>query len=164
MKKEEAKQQGILPALQSLYNRFPVFPYLDRATSLLLVLCIAAYFFFTAFVFFGSPVQISQQINEDPIYKNTALQLVPGEKYTYQASSPDGMNAISYLVGKSGSCSGVTVAEDATGTVICLSKSGNLLQPGFESLNSSFLNQSIVLFSPWMLAVSDNFSWKFDNT
>ena len=164
MKKTEPKPQDALAILQSLYGKFPVFPYLDRATSALLIFCVAAYFIFIAFVFFASPVQIAQQVHEDPIYKNTQLQLVPGERYAYQLSSPDGQNLVSYTIGKSASCQGTVVVEDSSGTTLCLSKSGNLMQPGFESLNSSFLNQSILLFSPWMLAASDTFSWKFDNT
>ena len=46
----------------------------------------------------------------------------------------------------------------------CVLPSGNLADEGFGSVNSGFGNLSVILFSPWMLAVSDNFSWQVNTT
>lgn len=122
------------------------------------------YVFFVGFIMLSTPLDMQGLVTEGPIYKNAALQLLPGETYRYQFSTPDGTEPLTYRVLESGSCRGTLVREDETRMLLCLSKSGNLLEEGFPEMNSSFGNKSIALFSPWMLAVSDRFSWEFQTT
>ncbi len=63
-------------------------------------------------------------------------------------------------------CKGLLVSESAKeGQLhsVCITRSGNLEGDLFQ-LNFSLGNQSILLFSPWMLAASDNFSWQVQTT
>ncbi len=150
-----------LPAfLHSVYSKVPVLPFLDRQTSTIFFLAIAAYFSFVAFVFFSSPSEISPQLFEGPLEKNAQLQLLPGERYSYSVFVDGRPDALGYSVFSSPDCNGVVVLESETRNALCLSKTGNLADPFFPPVNSSFGNQSILLFSPWMLAASDDFSWQ----
>lgn len=158
------KPQGLSEQLNSLYLKLPVIPYLDRSTSTILCICLLAYAIFMAGVFVLSPVHIEQALVEGPLVKNTQLQLLPGETYYYESDSPDGAQAAAYEVSREQGCAGITVTDVETLMRLCLSKSGNLLEDGFPMVNSTLGNKSIALFSPWMLAVSDSFSWGFKTT
>lgn len=164
--KEKKPESSILRSLNSLYMRLPVLPYLDRPTSALLIIGMLGYFGFVASIFLSSPVQLEQQYSEGPLYKNAQLQLLPGEAYSYLVTGPGSRQQVTYSILRSPSCAGVLVNEDMSQNSICLSQSGALLsqEPGAVQSNSSYGNQSILLFSPWMLAVSDSFGWRFENT
>ena len=169
MKKEGKKTNaasGVISALSSAYQHVPVFPYLDRATTLILIICVLGYFGFTAYIFLNtSPVDIEAKILEGNLTKNSALALLPGERYLYDLQSPDGVQQVAYGVGSSPSCEGVVVAEAAgqSSQSICILKIGMLTGTEGRAGNANFGNQSILLFSPWMLAASENFSWHVDN-
>ena len=170
MKKKEMKTSdaapGIVSALTSAYHRVPEFPYLDRATTLVMVVCVLGYLGFTAYIFFSmSPVEIEAKILEGSIAKNSALALSPGEKYTYSLEGPEGMRQASYAVSASPSCTGVVVSESLgqQSQSICILKNGMPSNQPEGAGNSNLGNSSILLFSPWMLAASENFSWDVDN-
>jgi len=161
MEKNE-KKRGIGAALSSAYQKVPEFPYLDRATTLILVVCVLGYLGFTAYVFLSMPpVQIEAKLSEGALDKNMQLAILPGENYAYSINSPDGAQGIAYAARSSPSCAGVLVAEKSgnAGQEVCILKNG-LLSGG--SANTNYGNQSILLFSPWMLAASENFSWRVD--
>ena len=172
MRKKEKKSahaphaaHGLASALSSAYQRVPEFPYLDRATTLILIVCVIGYLGFTAYIFFSTPpVEIETKILEGGLTKKAVLGLSPGEKYLYNMESPDGVQQVAYAVGTSPACAGVVISE-AVGQesqAICILKNGML--SGAEGVaNANFGNQSVLLFSPWMLAVSDDFSWNVDN-
>jgi hypothetical protein len=148
--------------LDSIYRRVPVFPYLDRATSALLIVSIAIYVLFTLGVLLSNPSsEITASVTEGPLVKNARLALMPGERYEYEFSSPAGSQLLGYRVSHSSQCEGVLVSGGLAGQPVaaCLSPSGNLVGDFFWA-NSSLGNQSMPLFSPWMLAVSENFSWQ----
>lgn len=149
--------------LNSLYMGIPALPFLERQGTALLLFCALAYLLFVAYVFLSSPLTMSQDFYEQPLQKNSALQLLSGETYAYQISSPDGRQTVAYSTSRASSCAGLLVSEEASGASLCLSQSGNLAQEGTEAFNSSFGNQSILLFAPWMLAVSDDFKWGFES-
>jgi hypothetical protein len=69
MRKSERKPDAASAVgdfLSSAYQRVPQLPYLDRATSLILIVCVAGYLGFTAYVFFTEPpVQIEAKLLED---------------------------------------------------------------------------------------------------
>ena len=169
MKKEGNKTSaasGIAGALSSAYQHVPVFPYLDRATTLILIICVLGYFGFTAYIFLNtSPEDIQAKVLEGNLTKNSALALSPGEKYLYDLQSPDGVQQVAYAVSSSPSCAGVVVQEQAgqASQIICILKNGMLAGAEGGAGNANFGNQSILLFSPWMLAASENFSWSVDN-
>jgi len=170
MKKTDKKNSdaisGIGSVLSSAYQRVPELPYLDRATSLILIACVLGYLGFVAYIFFSMPpIEIEAKLLEGGLAKNSALLLSPGEGYLYTVESPDGAQQVAYAVGSLPSCAGVVVAEQAgqQSQTVCILKSGMLSGAGEGAANSNFGNQSILLFSPWMLAASENFSWKVDS-
>ncbi|MFA5929720.1 MAG: hypothetical protein WC861_02460 [Candidatus Micrarchaeia archaeon] len=173
MKKKEKKKpeaapavHGLASALSSAYNRVPEFPYLDRATTLMLIACVVGYVGFTAYIFFSMPaVEIDARIAEGSLAKNSALALAPGERYVYSLEGPAGAQQVAYSVGASQSCAGAVVTESSgqSSQAICILKNGMLSDPSQGAANSNFGNQSILLFSPWMLAASENFTWDVDN-
>ena len=173
MKKKELKPPvatpaapGIASALSSAYQRVPELPYLDRATSLILIICVLGYVGFTAYIFLSMPpVEIEARVLEGALSKNSAFALSPGEKYLYNLESPEGVQQVAYAVGSAPSCAGVVVAETAgqASQSVCILKNGMLPGAGGEAANANFGNQSILLFSPWMLAASENFTWNVDN-
>jgi hypothetical protein len=147
--------------LSSIYQKIPIAPYLDRPTSALLYISFILYAAFVASIFLSSPVQMSPQILEDSLAKNTHLQLLPGEKYIYSGESQGSADVLTYQVYRNSSCSGAFVYEKETKTALCLSQAGNIEDPSVPALNSSYGNQSIIMFAPWMLAVTDTFAWSF---
>jgi len=167
MKKPDAAPaaHGLASALSSAYKHVPELPYLDRATSLILIICVLGYVGFTAYVFFSMPsADIETRMQEAALSKNSAFVLSPGERYLYTLESPASVQQIAYAVSASPSCEGVVVAEQ-TGTEsqeLCILKNGMLSDAGGEAANANFGNRSILLFSPWMLAASEGFSWNVD--
>ncbi|MEM4633630.1 MAG: hypothetical protein QW275_00570 [Candidatus Anstonellaceae archaeon] len=171
MKKSEKKegtpaiQDRAIKAAASLYEKLPLLPLLDRQTSALAYIAIAAYIAFIVAIFFLSPSasqSLSFEVEEEPIYKNSPLKLAEGEEYAYQieySSNPVVQATLFYKITKSPSCSGVVIeerTEDAFLQSVCVDKDGT---------SSNFSNISIgeggmLVFSPWMLAASENFSWK----
>ena len=150
--------------LLSLYGKIPVLPFLDRPTSALLIALMAFYFIFTAWVFFSSPpAQISGAIVEGPLAKNSGLAIAPGERYVYQLSGFGSDQSVSYQASSSPGCAGLLITESSGGPGLCLSRSGNIVGDAAQ-LNSTYGNQSILLFAPWMLAASENFSWRVETT
>ena len=169
MKKKEKSQgapSGIASALSSAYNHVPEFPYLDRATTLIMIVCVLGYLGLTAYIFLSTPpIEIEARLLEGSLVKNAALSLAPGEEYLYDLESPDGGQQVAYAVGSASSCAGLVVAEQAEqgSQSVCILKNGMLSSQAGGAINSNFGNQSILLFSPWMLAASENFSWDVDS-
>ena len=190
MKKKQSKKikhtdanpaQTVPSFLNAVYRRTPALPFFDKPSSALLLFCIAAFVIFTAFVFFTSPpLEPQAHMEEAPLAKNAALSLLAGEQYAYSLSMGNQSAAVYYSVSKSPSCAGTLLterdgnpirAESSNGSLfapqkedatreLCLSQTGNLI--GGEKSDFLFGNGSTVLFSPWMLAASENFSWKVE--
>lgn len=154
---------GVLQKIGAAYNRLPILPFLDRATSAILYASVLFYMIFTAFVFLAAPSPQPQlSLVETALAKNAQLMLLPGESYVYDVQSEQGNLKIYYDVSASSSCQGEVVAESSQAgrSERCILPGGNLAAEGYASINSGLGNQSILLFSPWMLAVSENFSWQ----
>ena len=157
--------QKVSSFLNAVYSRVPVLPFFDKPSSALLIFCIAAFAIFTAVVFFTSPpLEPQAHMREAALEKNAALSLFAGEQYTYSLSMGNQTAEVRYSVSKSPSCAGTLLTErDGNATRgICLSQTGNLVGNGTENSDLLFGNSSTVLFSPWMLAASENFSWKVE--
>ena len=154
-------------ALEPVYMRIPSLPLLGRSGMALLIAVAILYFLFTAVIFFTLPKpEISVGIFESPLAKNAQLSIYPGETYSYSVSSPQGNYTVYYAVFSSPSCAGAVVEERASSfsSRACILPSGNIAEPGFENMNSGLGNSSMLLFSPWMLAASENFSWLVNTT
>ncbi|MFA6908144.1 MAG: hypothetical protein WC263_04945 [Candidatus Micrarchaeia archaeon] len=173
MKKKEKKEPGQAPgarglagALSSAYRRVPVFPYLDRATTLVMIACVLGYLGFTAYIMLSMPPSaIEARLLEGNLSKNSALMLSPGERYVYDLEGAADAQRVGYAISASPSCAGVVVSEQAgqQSQEMCILRNGMLSGAGDGAANANFGNQSILLFSPWMLAASENFSWSVDS-
>ncbi|MEM2138017.1 MAG: hypothetical protein QW568_02925 [Candidatus Anstonellaceae archaeon] len=169
--KNQAQPATSQPSIfRKIYNSLPLLPLLDRSTSAIAYACIFGYILFMLYVFLAMPpVQLSSSIVEAPLAKNSPLMLFAGETYAYELSgemvaAPN--KKVVYGISSSSSCPGILVTEQASefASSECLSKqTGNAVNDE-RQLNSSTGNQSFLLFSPWMLAVSDNFSWQAAST
>ena len=164
--KENFFSHGILGKFTSFFNsiyaRVPILPFFDRPTSALLLFCIAVFVLVFAFVFLTVPGSQSH-VREAPLLKNAALSLAVGEQYAYEMSLDGTKQTVYYSVKKTSSCLGTFILEndlDQT-QALCLSATGNPIGDETQS-NSTLGNSSMLLFSPWMLAVSDNFNWKVE--
>jgi len=152
--------------LHALYQKLPVIPMLDRETSaaiyaafLLYILCTGVFFLSSSQPSLGNMVLTS---SESPIAKNSQLPLLPGERYQYRVTGDFPSQQIDYQVSKPSSCAGVLVTEEANAvSEACLLADGTL--SGGPAFNFSLGNSSMLIFSPWMLAVSEGFSWKVDS-
>jgi hypothetical protein len=152
----------------SIYEKIPSLPLLDRSGTALLLACAAFYIIFIIYVFMITPpVQITNDFIEAPIHKNSQLALLPGEKYTYDIPVQGTVMRLSYDIGSGPGCHGTLVSETygKDTMALCLGQDGMLANSeGKRQENFGFGNQSIMLFSPWMLAVSENFSWSAGST
>jgi hypothetical protein len=92
---------------------------------------------------------------EEPLHKNTELQLRPGDIYTYTYLLNNSSVNITYAVFEGPGCTVVRVVESANGTGVCLDRWGM----DRSGSNSSFEDPSILLFKPWMLALNDTWRW-----
>ncbi len=154
-------------ALERLYGRLPKLPFLDKETSSILLISVFIYFLFVAGVYVTSPSkQLHAILTENPISKNAQLSLRPGEHYAYSVSAAGSSDSLQYDVLSPSSCKGSLVRESSSHgqqNQVCLTASGNLEGDPYQ-LNFSLGNQSLLLFSPWMLALSDRFSWVVQTT
>ena len=142
-------------------------PLLDRSGTALLLACMAVYLVFIIYVFMITPpVEITSDFLEAPIHKNSQLALLPGEKYTYDLPVQGTVMQLVYDIGRGAGCSGVVVSESYGKDVmsLCLGNDGMLSDSdGQRQENFGYGNRSIMLFSPWMLAASENFSWNTES-
>ena len=151
--------------INSVYQRTPVLPFFDKPSSALLIICIVAFLAFTIFVFATTKVpEPQQQTLEAPLIKNSALLLAPGEQYSYLLAMGNQSSTVDYSTSKSASCPGLLLTErEIDGTRnLCLASDGSIIGNDTENTNLMLGNSSTVLFNPWMLAVSDNFTWKVE--
>ena len=144
-------------AFSGFYGRIPVFPFLDRDTSAILYACMLAFLLFVVYVM-AAPAggEPSFTISESPLYKNANLSLSAGENYSYVMEDEGQLQMLPYSVGRLWGCKGV-VLYDGNDSQECLTQGGN--PAGGAQYNSTLGNSTGIMFLPWMLAVSDNFSW-----
>jgi hypothetical protein len=150
--------------LESLYRRLPKLPFIDKDTSAILIISVLLYALFMAGVYLTTPHdQLHAILTEGKLSKNMQLALLPGEQYSYDISAAGKTERLQYDVQPSSICD-IMVVESASqgqGAHVCLNHQGNQWDDPYQ-LNFSLGNQSMLLFSPWMLAASDDFSWQVD--
>lgn len=148
--------------LQRIYNRMPQFSFFDRSAMWMLAITLLVYFAFTAVVFLATPSP-SSYLSEQPLHKNAQLSILPGESYSYAVSAPGESASVSYRISASPSCAGALVSESPTGATLCLQQNG-FIAGDFIQQNYGYGNRSVLLFAPWMLAASEDFSWQANVT
>ncbi len=92
---------------------------------------------------------------EEPLHKNTMLQISDGDVYEYKYYVNNTVVNITY-VALQRDCTVIFISESVNKTSICLDKWGM----DKTKSNSSFEDPSFILFKPWMLALEENWSWK----
>jgi hypothetical protein len=158
---------SICNSAHSLYMRLPEFRPLDRATTAILIFSVLAYFAIWLVYFFITPLPAVTLSNiEQPLSKNAHLSLIRGESYVYSVESGTGEQfSVIYDVKSDPQCPGVVVEQSIGGNMVGVSC---VLQDGTEwqgtDGNVSAGNGTTFLFEPWMLALSDNFSWAYNST
>lgn len=165
-----AASNGFLPkmlsAFNSIYQKTPVIPFLDRQASAIFFICMAVFIFLVVYVFLTTPPLIPQfSFSEAPLSKNAVLALLPGESYSYEVKDGQNSEIVRYGVSQSSDCAGKVVSETSGvgSNSFCISQLGNLISNGtILQTNAGLGGISILLFSPWMLAVSDDFSWNVE--
>ncbi|MCX8197295.1 MAG: hypothetical protein N3G80_03205 [Candidatus Micrarchaeota archaeon] len=155
--KQQAK--SLKEQLIGLYMKIPPLPFIGRLASAVIYAFILAYLAGFLFLLFFYPIRSEISLQEEPLSPKTPLLLLPGEKYVYEVSYEDQKINISYEISSSPSCSGVVVTEQSQESRIsyCFSKDGQLEE--IAPASSSPAIHSILLYSPWMLSVDENFSW-----
>ncbi|MBI5046835.1 hypothetical protein HZC07_03835 [Candidatus Micrarchaeota archaeon] len=104
--------------------------------------------------FFVKPPAVLKY-TEEPLVKNTQLQIKPGETYVYQYMYNNSSANISYQVLDGGDCTIIRMVESVNISAICID-SGGVDRTGS---NMTFANPSMILFKPWMLAVKEGWNW-----
>lgn len=92
---------------------------------------------------------------EEPLEKNTNLQIMPGETYKYSYLMNNSTANITYRAVSWGGCTKIYIVESLNNTNVCLDEWG-MDETGS---NSTFQSPAFLLFKPWMLALEDNWRW-----
>ncbi len=92
---------------------------------------------------------------EDPLQKNTELQIRDGEEYTYSFWYNNTQINATFDVFQSRNCTMVQFMNSKDIKAVCLDKYG-MDSSGY---NSEFNEPMILLFRPWMLALHDGWRW-----
>lgn len=162
-----AAKPGKLPSIlgriqgfpSKIYGLLPLVPFLSRSTSAILYASMLSYLLFMLFLASTQPkIEPSFLISESPMKKNAGLGLVNGESYVYALENSGQFQLVQYDVQKALYCEGVVLRESQD-VAPCVLGNGNLASDAAQ-YNSSFGNESVLVFLPWMLAVSDDFKWQ----
>lgn len=148
--------------LEKIYGAVPSIPFLDKPTSVLVYASFIIYTLFVAAVFLSTqPLDLKTEFSEAPLYKNTGALLLPGERYEYAIFGPESNERVSYEIRSSPLCPGVLLTGSSSKETACVLGDGTEYgMPTGRRTNASIGNGSFLIFSPWMLAVSDDFDWQ----
>ncbi len=98
--------------------------------------------------------------NEEPLVKNTKLQIRPSELYSYVYTVNGTNNTLSFRTGQAPDCVFIQVVEAVNRTGTCVDADGNDRLGSNATLAVPF----ITFFKPWMLAVRDGWEWGVNMT
>lgn len=163
----DAKRADITAPFTAMVGKIssiaPTIPFLDKPTSMLIYASIALYFVFVAAIFLSSqPLTIETGFSEAPLHKNTDTGFLPGETYRYLVIGPNSEKEyFSYEIRESSTCVGALIMDTLSGKEACVLPDGT---DNEGKTNASIGDGSFLLFSPWMLAVSDDFGWQLDES
>lgn len=92
---------------------------------------------------------------EEPLEKNSNLQILPGDEYRYGYMMNNSSVNITYVAMSGKNCTYIFIDESVNNTNICVDEWG-MDGSGF---NTAFENPSFILFKPWMLALHPTWKW-----
>lgn len=101
---------------------------------------------------FESPTVVYK---EAPLQKNAQLNLSPGSAFRYTLVMNQSWANATYLIGQTDNCTLIRMMESVNFSGVCLDSDG--LEEGGS--NATLMNPAIVMFQPWMLALSDGWTW-----
>lgn len=119
------------------------------------VAVLLAFLLFSGFIYqpqFENPEVV---FKEAPLTKNKELQLLDGEEYRYAYLLNESEVNITYIVMEEEDCTAIYLLESREDPGTCINRWG-VDQSGS---NSTFLNPTILLFKPWMLALHESWHW-----
>lgn len=150
-------------AYSAIYQRLPSLPLLGKGYTALFIAIVLAYACLFAYALFTIPKpEITGSVVEGALSKNSQLALMPGEKYAYEFEIRGKPELAEYGVFSVPGCGGVAVEETLGASSIALCLLANGLEQGGKASNMGYENATMLVFAPWMLAVSGNFSWRVD--
>ena len=94
-------------------------------------------------------------IAEQPLLKNAKLSIKPNEKYLYNYDLNGTNITATYGTGDGNGCIVIKVLEHVDDLGVCVDENG-IDQVGS---NTSLGSQEMLLFKPWMLALTENWKW-----
>ncbi|MBM3229128.1 hypothetical protein FJZ26_01745 [Candidatus Parvarchaeota archaeon] len=109
-------------------------------------------------------------ISGERIGKNSMLQLIDGEKYSYLVDDSQNKGLVDYEVKRQGGCMQVKYGVGQLAYSLCFAKDGLVSGPGTGQgavaqnqlsvqMAKSDLGVPNMLFRPWMLALEPGFEW-----
>lgn len=90
-----------------------------------------------------------------PLHKNTGLQLMDGESYTYLYTTTNSSMEITYEVHDGPGCTMITLPDAGGSAAVCLDGSGERV----TGTEGGMGDPTVLLFRPWMLALNDSWTW-----
>ncbi len=126
--------------------------------ALITVLVLLAIMLFSGFAFRREFENPEIYFNEEPLEKNTKLQIYPGERYVYSYPLNDTEINITYSLLEGDGCTIILLPESVNRTNICIDEWGL----DSSGSNSAFEKPQFFLFKPWMLALHP--TWKWNNS
>ena len=135
---------------ESLINRLVSANITVAATVVLIAIIVASAFLFKPH--FDNPVIT---MKEAPLLKNTQFQLMSGEQYTYAYLVNGTVVNATYEILGGGNCTIIAFMGSDPPSTSCVDRWGM----DTRGYNSLLENPQMVLFDPWMLALSPDWAW-----
>jgi len=92
---------------------------------------------------------------EEPLEKNTDLQLYSGEVYVYEYMYNGTPINIPFAIASAPTCTLILVPDNPGDPGVCVDEAGN----DRTMSNASLEHPQIILFKPWMLALEPGWNW-----
>jgi len=119
------------------------------------VVILIAIFLFSGFTISPTLENPRMTFKEEPIEKNTELQIVPGDRFVYAYEVNETQFNITYEATQGPGCVLIELTESINNSRTCLNIQGND-NSGYDSVLEE---PTILLFKPWMLALRENWEW-----
>ena len=96
------------------------------------------------------------EFKEDPLNKNKNFALLAGESYKYEYTIGNLSVNTTYKVTPGNGCTIISTKVENNMTYLCLNSQGN----DINGSNATYGEPDLLIFKPWMLALSENWTWK----
>ena len=139
----------------------------STTVTILAIVILVGLMIYSGFMYMPQFENPNVTIKEAPLTKNKEFQLKSGEeyKYSYLLNDTELVN-ITYAVANGNNCTIIYFVEREGPPDVCVDEWG----VDESGSNSTFLNPTVLLFKPWMLAVDGAWRWNtsmymlFDDT